>query len=216
MMQTHLDGALTHEPITLAWTGASGMPYGLRLLQCLLQAEQRVYLLISDAARIVIKMETELALPARSSDIERVLTEHYSAQPGQLRVFGKSEWTSPVASGSGAPRRMVVCPCTTGTLAAIAAGISDNLIERAADVVLKERGQLILVPRETPLSELHLENMLRLTRMGAVMLPANPGFYHRPSDIDGLIDFIVARILDQLSLPQQLLPRWGEPDITER
>jgi 4-hydroxy-3-polyprenylbenzoate decarboxylase len=204
------------QPITLAWTGASGMPYGLRLLQCLLQAEQRVYLLISDAARVVIKMETELALPARSADIERVLLERYSAQPGQLRVFGKSEWTSPVASGSGAPRRMVVCPCTTGTLAAIAAGISDNLIERAADVVLKERGQLILVPRETPLSELHLENMLRLTRMGALMLPANPGFYHRPSDIGGLIDFIVARILDQLGLPQQLLPRWGEPDPAER
>jgi 4-hydroxy-3-polyprenylbenzoate decarboxylase len=204
------------QPITLAWTGASGMPYGLRLLQCLLQAEQRVYLLISDAARVVIKMETELALPARSADIERVLLERYSAQPGQLRVFGKSEWTSPVASGSGAPRRMVVCPCTTGTLAAIAAGISDNLIERAADVVLKERGQLILVPRETPLSELHLENMLRLTRMGALMLPANPGFYHRPSDIGGLVDFIVARILDQLGLPQQLLPRWGEPDPAER
>lgn len=192
------------------------MPYGLRLLQCLLQAEQRIYLLISDAARVVIKMETELALPARSADIERVLLERYSAQPGQLRVFGKSEWTSPVASGSGAPRRMVVCPCTTGTLAAIAAGISDNLIERAADVVLKERGQLILVPRETPLSELHLENMLRLTRMGALMLPANPGFYHRPSDIGGLVDFIVARILDQLGLPQQLLPRWGEPDPAER
>lgn len=204
------------QPITLAWTGASGMPYGLRLLQCLLQAEQQVYLLISDAARIVIKMETELSLPARSADIERTLLEHYSAQPGQLRVFGKSEWTSPVASGSGAPRRMVVCPCTTGTLAAIAAGISDNLIERAADVVLKERGQLILVPRETPLSELHLENMLRLTRMGALMLPANPGFYHRPSDIGGLVDFIVARILDQLGLPQQLLPRWGEPDNAER
>src|SRR5690625_3592474 len=169
------------EPITLAWTGASGMPYGLRLLQCLLQAEQRVYLLISDAARIVLKMESDMALPARASDIERSLTEQYAAQPGQLRVFGQSEWTSPVASGSGAPRRMVVCPCTTGTLAAIAAGISDNLIERAADVVLKERGQLILVLRETPLSELHLENMLRLTRMGAVMLPANPGFYHRPT-----------------------------------
>lgn len=202
-------------PITLAWTGASGMPYGLRLLQCLLQAEQDVYLLISDAARIVIKMETDLALPARPSDIERVLSERYAAHPGQLRVFGKSEWTSPVASGSGAPRRMVVCPCTTGTLAAIATGISDNLIERAADVVLKERGKLILVLRETPLSELHLENMLRLTRMGAVMLPANPGFYHRPSGIEGLVDFIVARTLDQLDLSQQLLPRWGEPDNEE-
>lgn len=200
--------------ITLAWTGASGMPYGLRLLQCLLQAEQQVYLLISDAARIVLKMEADLALPARAADIQRLLLERFQAQAGQLRVFGQAEWTSPVASGSGAPRRMVVCPCTTGTLAAIAAGSSDNLIERAADVVLKERGQLILVLRETPLSELHLENMLRLTRMGALLLPANPGFYHRPTKIDDLIDFIVARTLDHLHIDQALIPRWGDGSDT--
>lgn len=201
-------------PITLAWTGASGIQYGLRLLECLLHADQRVYLLISDAARVVLKMEADLSLPARAADAERALQERLQAQPGQLRVFGRAEWTSPVASGSGAPRRMVICPCTTGTLSAIAAGISDNLIERAADVVLKERGQLILVPRETPLSELHLENMLRLARMGALILPANPGFYHRPADIAQLVDFIVARILDHLDLPQELIPRWGSPDST--
>lgn len=201
-------------PITLAWTGASGIQYGLRLLECLLRADQRVYLLISDAARVVLKMEADLSLPARAADAERALQERLQAQPGQLRVFGRAEWTSPVASGSGAPRRMVICPCTTGTLSAIAAGISDNLIERAADVVLKERGQLILVPRETPLSELHLENMLRLARMGALILPANPGFYHRPADIAQLVDFIVARILDHLDLPQELIPRWGSPDST--
>lgn len=201
-------------PITLAWTGASGIQYGLRLLECLLRADQRVYLLISDAARVVLKMEADLSLPARAADAERALQERLQAQPGQLRVFGRAEWTSPVASGSGAPRRMVICPCTTGTLSAIAAGISDNLIERAADVVLKERGQLILVPRETPLSELHLENMLRLARMGALILPANPGFYHRPADIGELVDFIVARILDHLDLPQELIPRWGSPDGT--
>lgn len=201
-------------PITLAWTGASGIQYGLRLLECLLRADQRVYLLISDAARVVLKMEADLSLPARAADAERALQERLQAQPGQLRVFGRAEWTSPVASGSGAPRRMVICPCTTGTLSAIAAGISDNLIERAADVVLKERGQLILVPRETPLSELHLENMLRLARMGALILPANPGFYHRPADIGELVDFIVARILDHLDLPQELIPRWGSPDST--
>jgi 4-hydroxy-3-polyprenylbenzoate decarboxylase len=203
------------EPITLAWTGASGIQYGLRLLQCLLQAEQRVYLLISDAARIVLKMEADLALPARATDAERVLLARFQAQPGQLRVFGKSEWTSPVASGSGAPRRMVVCPCTTGTLGAIAGGISNNLIERAADVVLKERGQLILVLRETPLSELHLENMLRLARLGALLLPASPGFYHRPASVDALVDFIVARVLDHLQLPQNLMPRWGDADSVE-
>jgi 4-hydroxy-3-polyprenylbenzoate decarboxylase len=203
------------EPITLAWTGASGIQYGLRLLQCLLQAEQRVYLLISDAARIVLKMEADLALPARAADAERALLARFQAQPGQLRVFGKSEWTSPVASGSGAPRRMVVCPCTTGTLGAIAGGISNNLIERAADVVLKERGQLILVLRETPLSELHLENMLRLARLGALLLPASPGFYHRPASVDALVDFIVARVLDHLQLPQNLMPRWGDADSVE-
>ncbi len=199
-------------PITLAWTGASGIQYGLRLLECLLRADQRVYLLISDAARVVLKMEADLSLPARAADAERALRERLQAQPGQLRVFGRAEWTAPVASGSGAPRRMVICPCTTGTLSAIAAGISDNLIERAADVVLKERGQLILVPRETPLSELHLENMLRLARMGALILPANPGFYHRPVDIGGLVDFVVARVLDHLGLPQTLIPRWGSAD----
>lgn len=203
------------EPITLAWTGASGIQYGLRLLQCLLQAEQRVYLLISDAARIVLKMEADLALPARATDAERALLARFQAQPGQLRVFGKSEWTAPLASGSGAPRRMVICPCTTGTLGAIAAGISDNLIERAADVVLKERGQLILVLRETPLSELHLENMLRLARLGALLLPASPGFYHRPASVDALVDFIVARVLDHLRLPQNLMPRWGDADSVE-
>lgn len=201
---------MSRSAITLAWTGASGMPYGLRLLQCLLDAEQQVFLLISDAARIVLKMESDLALPARTADIQRLLSERFQAQPEQLRVFGQSEWTSAVASGSGAPRRMVICPCTTGTLAAVANGSSDNLIERAADVVLKERGQLILVLRETPLSELHLENMLRLTRMGALLLPANPGFYHRPSSIADLVDFIVARTLDHLQLNHDLIPRWGD------
>lgn len=197
------------DAITLAWTGASGIQYGLRLLECLLRAEQPVALLISDAARIVLKMEADVALPARASEARQVLAERLQVSVDRLHIYGKTEWTAPVASGSGAPRRMVICPCTTGTLGAIAAGISDNLIERAADVVLKERGQLILVPRETPFSELHLENMLRLARMGALILPANPGFYHRPTTIDGLVDFVVARILDQLGLAQALIPPWG-------
>lgn len=203
---------MSRQAITLAWTGASGMPYGLRLLECLLRAGQTVYLLISDAARVVLKLEADLALPGRTADAQRLLAERFRAPAERLRVFGQAEWTAPVASGSGAPRRMVICPCTTGTLAAVAAGSSDNLIERAADVVLKERGQLILVVRETPLSELHLENMLRLARMGALILPANPGFYHRPVDIGGLVDFVVARVLDHLGLPQTLIPRWGSAD----
>ncbi len=198
-------------PITLAWTGASGVQYGLRLLECLLRAGHPVYLLISDAARVVMKLETDQPLPARSRDTAAVLAERYGAAPGQLQVFGSSEWTAPVASGSGAARRMVICPCTTGTLAAIAGGNSDNLIERAADVIIKERGQLILVPRETPYSQIHLENMLRLSRLGAVILPPNPGFYHRPRTVEDLVDFVVARILDHLEVAHSLLPRWGHP-----
>lgn len=196
--------------ISLAWTGASGMLYGLRLLECLLGAGRKVHLLISDPARVVLKMEHDLALPARPAEVERLLAERFSTAAGQLRVFGKSEWTAPAASGSGAPRQMVVCPCTTGSLASIAGGMSDNLIERAADVVLKEGGQLILVVRETPLSVVHLENMLKLARLGAVILPANPGFYHRPRTVDAVVDFVVARVLDHLGIPQRLLSPWGE------
>lgn len=198
--------------VTLAFTGASGAPYGLRLLECLLAADQRVYLLISDAGRVVLGMETALQLPGRNREAERYLTKLYGAEQGQLRLFGNSEWTSAAASGSGAPQRMVICPCTTGTLGSLAAGTSNTLIERAADVVLKERGQLILVPREMPFSTLHLENMLRLSRIGAVIMPPSPGFYNHPSRIEELVDFVVARILDHLNVTQDIMPRWGESD----
>lgn len=197
-------------PVTLAITGASGGRYGLRLLECLLAAGRPVYLLISEAGRLVLKMEEDVTLPARAGDIGTALGERYGAREGQLQVFGPRAWTAPVASGSGAPRQMVVCPCTTGTLGRIAAGTSEGLIERAADVVLKERGELTLVVRETPLSEIHLENMLRLARMGALILPANPGFYHRPQSLDEMVDFVVARVLDRLGMPQTLAPRWGD------
>lgn len=197
-------------PIILGMTGASGADYGLRLLQCLLEAGYPVQLLLSKAAQIVIHMETALRLPGRPYDIQQALTEHYRCAAGQLRVFGQDEWTAPPASGSALAQGMVVCPCTTGALAAIANGNSDNLLERAADVTLKEGRRLILVVRETPLSILHLENMLRLARAGAVILPANPGFYYRPTSVAELVDFIVARVLDQLQIPHALLPRWGE------
>ncbi len=200
------------DAITVAITGASGGAYGLRLVQCLLAAEQRVYLLISEAGRLVLKMEEDLALPGRNRELATTLCRHLDVPENGLTVFGAKEWTAPVASGSGAPARMAVCPCTTGSLARIAAGTSDGLIERAADVVLKERGRLVLVPRETPLSEIHLENMLRLTRMGAVMLPANPGFYNRPESVTALVDFVVARVLDQLGVANRLAPRWGQPE----
>ncbi|EGR3956471.1 UbiX family flavin prenyltransferase [Vibrio cholerae] len=195
--------------ITLAWTGASGAPYGLRLLQCLLAADYQVYLLISSAARVVLATEHGLKLPANPEAAQAALVEHLGCASDKLVVCGKEDWFSPVASGSAAPKQMVVCPCSAGSVAAIAHGMSDNLIERAADVVLKERGQLLLVVRETPFSTLHLENMLKLSHMGVTIMPAAPGFYHQPQSIDDLVDFMVARIFDHLGIEQALVPRWG-------
>ena len=196
--------------VTLALSGASGMAYGLRLLECLLAADLDVNLLVSQAAHLVAKQELGVALPARACDLENQLADSLDTRDGQLRVFGREDWNAPVASGSNPADAMVVCPCSMGTLAAIAHGMSDNLIERAADVMLKEQKQLILVPREAPFSTLHLENMLKLSRMNAVILPANPGFYHRPQSVEDIIDFIVARILDQLGIEHALMARWGE------
>jgi 4-hydroxy-3-polyprenylbenzoate decarboxylase len=196
--------------VTLAFTGASGMPYGIRLLQCLLEAKIRVYLLVSQAAQVVAKQEMDLQLPARKAELEALFGGRFTIAPGQLTVFGREEWFAPVASGSNPADAMVVCPCTMGTLAAIAAGLSDNLIDRAADVMLKEGRKLILVPRETPFSALHLENMLKLARLGVVILPPNPGFYNHPQRVEDLVDFVVARILDQLAVTHKLMPRWGE------
>lgn len=200
---------MTAQTITLALTGASGMPYGIRLLECLLTAGMRVYLIHSQAAQVVAKQEMDLALPARKQEMEALFNERFRTKPGQLSVFGREEWFAPVASGSNPADAMVICPCSMGTLAAIAAGLSDNLIERAADVMLKEGRKLILVPRETPFSALHLDNMLKLARMNAVILPPNPGFYHHPKSIDDLVDFVVARILDQLNIAHNLMLRWG-------
>jgi len=196
--------------VTLALSGASGMAYGLRLLECLLAADLRVYLLVSQAAHIVAKQELGVALPARAGDLEKQLSAGLNARDGQLRVFGRDDWNAPVASGSNPADAMVVCPCSMGTLAAIAHGLSDNLIERAADVMLKEQKKLVLVPREAPFSTLHLENMLTLSKMNAVILPANPGFYHRPQSVEAIVDFIVARILDQLGVQHELMARWGD------
>ncbi len=196
--------------ITLALTGASGMPYGIRLLECLLGAGVRVSLLYSQAAQIVARQEMDLALPARARDAAQFFSTRFGAAPGQLQAFGREEWFAPVASGSNPTDAMVICPCTMGTLAAIAAGMADNLIERAADVALKEARKLVLVARETPLSAIHLENMLRLARAGAIILPANPGFYNHPQTAQDLVDFVVARILDHIGVPHDLVPRWGE------
>jgi flavin prenyltransferase len=200
-----------NQTICLALTGASGMPYGLRLLECLLAAGCRLQLLYSQAAQVVARQEIDLELPTRPAEAKASLLARCPAvDPENLAVFGREEWFAPVASGSNPPDAMVVCPCSMGTLAAIAQGLADNLIERAADVVLKEGRKLILVPRETPLSAIHLENMLRLARAGAVILPPSPGFYHHPQTVADVVDFVVARILDQLAVPHALLQRWGE------
>jgi len=185
------------------------MPYGLRLLECLLAAECRVFVVYSAAAQIVAKQECDLALSAQPRGATRQLAERYGARDGQLTVFGREDWMAPIASGSNPADAMAICPCTMGALGAIAAGLADNLIERAADVMLKERRRLVLVPRETPLSAIHLENMLKLARAGAVILPPSPGFYSRPGTIADLVDFVVARVLDQLAVPHTLGPRWG-------
>lgn len=201
--------------IAVAFTGASGLPYGMRLVDCLLAAGQRVWLLYSQVAQIVARQEMQFELPARPQDAEIALSRHFGAAPGQLQVFGREQWFAPPASGSNPPQAMVVCPCTMGTLAAIAGGLSQNLIERAADVVIKEGRKLILVPRETPLSAIHLDNMLKLARLGVCILPPSPGFYHHPESVQDLVDFVVARILDQLGIAHSLMGRWGAAAVAE-
>lgn len=198
------------QTISLAWTGASGIAYGLRLLEELINADRRVFLMYSQAAQVVAKMENDLELPARAAEAEILLGEQVDAAPGQLRVFGRQQWTAPPASGSNPADAMVICPCTTGTLASVANGACDDLIDRAADVMLKECRKLILVVRETPFSTIHLENMLKLSSAGAVIMPANPGFYYQPATVQEIVNFMVARILDHLGVANDLQPRWGE------
>ena len=194
--------------ITLAITGASGAPYAKRLLQVLLEKQATVHLLVSKAALMVLAQEDKTPWPSNHEKMTQHIRETLSSK-GQLHVYGKEDWSSPVASGSGSPTTMIICPCSMGSLAAIASGQCDNLIERAADVALKEGNKLIIVPRETPLSDIHLKNMLSLKQSGAVILPASPGFYHQPKTIEDLIDFVVARILKAAGLTQDLLAPWG-------
>jgi len=196
--------------IALALTGASGAPYSQRLLDVLLGQGITVHLMISAAARIVFSDELDWKLPARASDVQKMLVEEFQCAPELLKVYGEQQWSSPLASGSHKIGTMIVCPCTMGTLSSIAIGSSDNLINRAADVMLKEDRKLILVPREAPFSAIHLENMLKLARLGVCILPPNPGFYFRPTQISEIVDFVVARILDQAKIEHNLQPRWGE------
>jgi 4-hydroxy-3-polyprenylbenzoate decarboxylase len=196
--------------ITVAFTGASGLPFGLRLLECLLRAGIHVDLVYSAAAQLVARQECDLTLPSQPREATRMLGERYAAREGQLTVYSRDDWMAPMASGSNPGDAMAICPCTMGTLGAVANGLADNLLVRAADVMLKERRPLVLVPRETPLSAIHLENMLKLARAGAVILPPAPGFYTHPQTVADLVDFVVARILDHLAVPNTLLARWGD------
>lgn len=196
--------------IILALSGASGVQYGARLLEYLLGNGHKVYLLVTKAAQVVIAMETSLNWPAGTRELQTELCRRYSVSDDQLKVCAENEWTSPIASGSSSVDAMVVCPCSMATLSSIAVGASSNLMERAADVILKEQKKLILVPRETPFSEIHLENMLKLARMRTVIMPANPGFYNQPQSVNDIVDFIVARILDHLGIEQNMQPKWGE------
>ncbi len=188
-------------PVTLAMTGASGARYAVRLLQALNDAQVPVSLIISDVGWRLLLEEMEI----RDEDGLRKLTGDWS----RVKMYADNDRGATPASGSAPSRGMVVAPCSMGTLASIAQGTTRSLIERAADVCLKERRRLILVPRETPYSAIHLENMLRLTNAGAVVLPASPGFYHRPESIDELIDFVVGRVIAQLGIETHLGPRWA-------
>ncbi len=192
-------------PIVVAITGASGAPYAVRLLQELVAAERGVQLIVSSHGLRLL--ETETAIDSISALRDAV---GGAAWDRWIVRFDDADRGAAPASGSARSAGMVICPCSMGTLSAIAVGASRSLVERAADVALKERRRLVLVTRETPLSSIHLENMLRVTQAGAVVMPAAPGFYHRPSSIDDLVKFMVARVLDHLDVPHRLVPRWGE------
>ena len=192
-------------PIVMAITGASGAPYAVRLLEQLLVARARVQLIVSSHGLRLLRTETNIGSEDELRDAVGA-----DAWAELVTVFDDSDRGAAPASGSARNRGMVICPCSMGSISAISQGTSRSLVERAADVALKEQRRLVLVPRETPYSVIHLENMLRLTRAGAVILPASPGFYNRPESIAQLVDFVVARVLDQLDVPHTLGHRWGD------
>jgi 4-hydroxy-3-polyprenylbenzoate decarboxylase len=190
-------------PIVMGITGASGAPYAVRLLQQLVAAHRPVSLIVSKYGLRLL--ETEAGVGSIDALREAVGKDGWDSC---VETFSNEDRGASPASGSALTAGMIVCPCSMGTLSAIAVGASRSLIERAADVTLKERRKLILVPRETPLSAIHLGNMLRLARAGAIVMPASPGFYHRPRQIAELVDFVVARMLDHLGVEQNLVKRW--------
>ncbi|RLB69582.1 MAG: aromatic acid decarboxylase [Deltaproteobacteria bacterium] len=194
--------------IVVGITGASGSIYGLRLIEELLRAEMQVTVLLTNAGRQVLAFETGLEVSESSQECLQQLKDHFNAADN-LSHYGLNDFFAPVASGSSAPDAVVICPCSMGTLGRIAAGLSDNLLERVADVALKEQKKLLLVPRETPFNQIHLENLLRLSKAGVQILPAMPGFYQQPETVADLVDFVVGKILDNLGVEHQLFKRWG-------
>ena len=195
---------MTARPIVAAITGASGAPYAVRLIESLAAAARPVQLIVSSHGFRLL--DTEMGITSLAELRTRVGARAWDMH---VTVFDDGDRGAAPASGSALNDGMVICPCSMGTLSAIAAGSSRSLVERAADVALKERRKLILVPRETPLSAIHLENMLRVTNAGAVVMPAAPGFYHRPTSIDDLVNFVVARVLDHLGVSHSLVSRWS-------
>ena len=200
---------MTALPLVMAITGASGAPYAVRLLEQLLIAGQPVQLILSSHGLRLLQTETDV-----NSEADLRTTVGAKRWDALVTSFDDGDRGAAPASGSARNRGMVICPCSMGTVSAISQGTSRSLVERAADVTLKERRTLVLVPRETPYSAIHLENMLRVTRAGAVVMPASPGFYHRPTTIAQMVDFVVARVLDHLDVEHTLGKRWGEtPDV---
>jgi len=196
--------------VTLAITGASGSCYAIALLKSLITANLRIYLIISNAAKQVITTETALNLPKSNSALNNFFNDLCAAKNKQLILCNVDDWFVAPASGSSDIFAMIIAPCSMGTISAIAHGASNNLIERAADVMLKEQRKLIIMPRETPFSSIHLTNMLALSNAGAVIVPACPGFYHNPQNLDDITNFMVAKVLNLLDIKQDFLPKWGQ------
>lgn len=198
---------MRHVVVTI--TGASGSVYGLRLVTELLKAGVRVTLLLTDAGAVVLHEECGIDWRGDETVVHRRMLDHFGVDGERLRHYATGNLLAPIASGSSAPDAMIVCPASMGTVARIACGLSTNLPERCADAMLKERRPLLLVPRETPLSEIHLKNLLRLSRAGAHIVPAMPAFYHRPATLVDLVDFVVGKALDVLKVEHDLFRRWG-------
>lgn len=201
---------MTPRHFALALTGASGAIYGLRVAQELLRAGSRVSMLVTAAGFAVLREECGVEWGGSEAEVLEQLRGRLGDDGGRLGYYAEDNLFAPIASGSAAPDAMLVVPCSMGTLARISCGNSGNLLERAADVMLKEGRTLVLVPRETPFNAIHLEHMLKLARLGVRIVPAMPGFYHRPESVADLVDFVAGKVLDSVQVEHELFRRWGQ------